>query len=114
MVSSWKPYYVLISGWLFGWLLSLGATLLLDSYTALQLALPVTGMVTGYLLWPGRPIHRLLLGGILAVSWSSPIFVSLVADFWWLTLVGLAVAGLVTSLVILLYPAHARNGRLGK
>lgn len=113
-VTPWKPYYYLISGWLFGWLLAIGFAMLFDSYTALILALPVTGLVTGFLLGRGKPASRLLLGCILAVSWSSPIFLGLVSNLWWLNLVGLAIAGLVTSLVILLYPDLARNDRLGR
>ena len=104
--SPWKPYYFLITGWLLGWFITLSSALLFNSYTALQIGLPLTGLVTGYLLREGKPTSRLLIGAILATAWSSPIFLGLVTNTWWLPFSGMALTGLVSSLVILLYPDY--------
>ncbi len=108
VASQWRPYYFLISGWLLGWFISLTSALLFDSYTALQIGLPLTGLLTGFLLGQGKLPSRLLLGAVLASAWSLPIFLGLVTNHWSLVIIAMALVGLVSSLVILVYPDYNR------
>jgi len=104
--TSWRPYYFLVSGWILGWFLALGLARLFDSYVALQLGLPLAGVVTGFFLGRGKLTSRLVMAGALGISWFLPIYLGLVTQIWWLAIFGIAAAGLVSSLVILVYPYY--------